>query len=146
MKEHSKFFLNSLADTEKLAKKISKIIKNGVCLCLNGKLGIGKTTLVKFILKHHMGKKINVNSPTFSLVNVYETNNLRVWHYDLYRLNHKSEIYNLDIGLALRDCTIIEWPEIIEDILPNDRINIYFDEINSTSIEISILSNKKVIL
>jgi tRNA A37 threonylcarbamoyladenosine biosynthesis protein TsaE len=48
--------------------------------------------------------------------------------------------------LALRDCTIIEWPEIIEDILPNDRINIYFDEINSTSIEISILSNKKVIL
>ena len=78
MKEHSKFFLNSLADTEKLAKKISKIIKNGVCLCLNGKLGIGKTTLVKFILKHHMGKKINVNSPTFSLVNVYETNNLRV--------------------------------------------------------------------
>jgi tRNA threonylcarbamoyladenosine biosynthesis protein TsaE len=146
MKEHSKFFLNSLADTEKLAKKISKIIKNGVCLCLNGKLGIGKTTLVNFILKHHMGKKINVNSPTFSLVNVYETNNLRVWHYDLYRLNHKSEIYNLDIELALRDCTIIEWPEIIEDILPNDRINIYFDEINSTSIEISILSNKKVIL
>ena len=146
MKEHSKFFLYSLADTEKLAKKISKIIKNGVCLCLNGKLGIGKTTLVKFILKHHMGKKINVNSPTFSLVNVYETNNLRVWHYDLYRLNHKSEIYNLDIELALRDCTIIEWPEIIEDILPNDRINIYFDEINSTSIEISIFSNKKVIL
>ena len=146
MKEHSKFFLNSLADTEKLAKKISKIIKNGVCICLNGKLGIGKTTLVKLILKHHMGKKINVNSPTFSLVNVYETNNLRVWHYDLYRLNHKSEIYNLDIELALRDCTIIEWPEIIEDILPNDRINIYFDEINSTSIEISILSNKKVIL
>ena len=146
MKEHSKFFLNSLADTEKLAKKISKIIKNGVCLCLNGKLGIGKTTLVKFILKHHMDKKINVNSPTFSLVNVYETNNLRVWHYDLYRLNHKSEIYNLDIELALRDCTIIEWPEIIEDILPNDRINIYFDEINRTSIEISIFSNKKVIL
>lgn len=146
MKEHSKFFLNSLADTEKLAKKISKIIKNGVCLCLNGKLGIGKTTLVKFILKHRMDKTINVNSPTFSLVNVYETNNLRVWHYDLYRLNHKSEIYNLDIELALRDCTIIEWPEIIEDILPNDRINIYFDEINSTSIEISILSNKKVIL
>ena len=146
MKEHSKFFLYSLADTEKLAKKISKIIKNGVCLCLNGKLGIGKTTLVKFILEHHMGKKINVNSPTFSLVNVYETNNLRVWHYDLYRLNHKSEIYNLDIELALRDCTIIEWPEIIEDILPNDRINIYFDEIDSTSIEISIFSNKKVIL
>ena len=65
MKEHSKFFLNSLADTEKLAKKISKIIKIGVCLCLNGKLGIGKTTLVKFILEHHMGKIINVNSPTF---------------------------------------------------------------------------------
>ena len=146
MKEHSKFFLKSLSDTEKFAKKISKIINNGVCICLNGKLGIGKTTLVKFILEHHMGKKINVNSPTFSLVNVYETNNLRVWHYDLYRLNHKSEIYNLDIEMALRDCTIIEWPEIIEDILPNNRINIYFDEINSTSIEISILSNKKVIL
>lgn len=146
MKEHSKFFLKSLSDTEKFAKKISKIINNGVCICLNGKLGIGKTTLVKFIIKYYLDKKINVTSPTFSLVNLYETNNLRVWHYDLYRLNHKSEIYNLDIELALRDCTIIEWPEIIEDILPNDRINIYFDEKDKNSIEISILSHKKVIL
>ena len=109
-----------------------------------GKLGIGKTTLVKFILKNYLGKEINVNSPTFSLVNLYEINNLRIWHYDLYRLKNKSEIYNLDIELALRDCTIIEWPEIIEDILPNDRINIYFDEINKTKIEISIRSNKKL--
>jgi len=146
MKEHSKFFLKSLSDTEKFAKKISKIINNGVCICLNGKLGIGKTTLVKFIIKYYLDKKIKVTSPTFSLVNLYETNNLRVWHYDLYRLNHKSEIYNLDIELALRDCTIIEWPEIIEDILPNDRINIYFDEKDKNSIEISILSHKKVIL
>ena len=146
MKEHSKFFLKSLSDTEKFAKKISKIINNGVCICLNGKLGIGKTTLVKFIIKYYLDEKINVTSPTFSLVNRYETNNLRVWHYDLYRLNHKSEIYNLDIELALRDCTIIEWPEIIEDILPNDRINIYFDEKDKNSIEISILSHKKVIL
>ena len=144
MKEHSKFFLNSLRDTEIVAKKISKIINNGVCICLSGKLGIGKTTLVKFILKHYSDKNINVNSPTFSLVNIYETNNLRVWHYDLYRLKNKSEIYNLDIELALRDCTIIEWPEIIEDILPNDRINIYFVEINNTKIEISVRSNKKV--
>ena len=144
MKEHSKFFLNSLDDTEKFAKKISKIINNGVCICLIGKLGIGKTTLVRFILNNCLGKKINVNSPTFSLVNLYETNNLRIWHYDLYRLKNKSEIYNLDIELALRDCTIIEWPEIIEDILPNDRINIYFVEINNTKIEISVRSNKKI--
>ena len=144
MKEHSKFFLNSLDDTEKFAKKISKIINNGVCICLNGKLGIGKTTLVKFILKDYFGKEINVTSPTFSLVNIYETNNLRIWHYDLYRLKNKLEIYNLDIELALRDCTIIEWPEIIEDILPNDRININFVEINNTKIEISVRSNKKI--
>ena len=144
MKEHSKFFLNSLDDTEKFAKKISKIINNGVCICLNGKLGIGKTTLVKFILKDYFGKEINVTSPTFSLVNIYETNNLRIWHYDLYRLKNKLEIYNLDIELALRECTIIEWPEIIEDILPNDRINISFIELNNTKIEISVRSNKKV--
>ena len=50
----------------------------------------------------------------------------------------------MDIELALRDCTIIEWPEIIEDILPNDRINIYLVEINNTKIEISVRSNKKV--
>ena len=59
-------------------------------------------------------------------------------------LKNKSEIYNLDIELALRDCTIIEWPEIIEDILPNDRINIYFVEIDNTKIEILVRSNKKV--
>ena len=64
----------------------------------------------------------------------------------MYRLKNKSEIYNLDIELALRDCTIIEWPEIIEDILPNDRINIYFVEINTTKIEISVRSNKNKIM
>ncbi len=146
MKEHSKFFLNSLEDTEKFAKKISKILSNGVCLCLKGKIGIGKTTLVSFIINNYSEKKINVPSPTFSLVNIYEIKKLRIWHYDLYRLEDISEIYNLDIELALGDCTIIEWPEIIEGILPNNRICLQFSEISKKSIEVSIHSNKKISL
>ena len=145
MKEHSKFFLNSLDDTEKFAKKITKIINNGVCICLNGKLGIGKTTLVKFILKNYLGKKINVSSPTFSLVNLYETNNLRIWHYDLYRLKKKKECLN--IGLFEDDdvISIIEWPEKVH-FKPKKRIEIYFkyfDNYNSRLLKIKFFGKNE---
>ena len=68
-----------------------------------------------------------------------------MWHYDLYRIKKKIEVYNLDLELALNDCTIIEWPEIVEDILPNDRINLTLEERSKDIIEVT-LSSKNIIL
>ena len=54
--------------------------------------------------------------------------NIKVWHYDLFRLKNKTEIFELDFELALLDCVIVEWPEIITEYLPHKRIEIHLDE------------------
>ena len=135
-------------ELKRFSEKTFRFIKKFNTIFLYGELGVGKTTFAKYLINNLQEKEKNkiteIPSPTFNLVYEYKIKKLRIQHYDLYRLKNKSEIYNLDIELALRDCTIIEWPEIIEDILPNDRINIYFTEINNTKIEISVRSNRQV--
>ena len=128
MKDVFKFNLLDLKDSEKLAKKISNFVRSNTFISLRGKLGVGKTTLVKYIINSISQKKIKVLSPTFSLVNVYELKKVKIWHYDLYRLKSKSEVFDLDFDLALLDCVIVEWPEIIKDYLPAKRLDIHLDE------------------
>ena len=129
MKDELKIFLNNLKDTEKLAKKIAKVIAPQTLILIRGKMGVGKTTLVRNIIQSLSNRKLIVSSPTFLIVNTYDLKRIRIWHYDLYRLKNKHEIYELDFELALMDCTIIEWPEIIEDILPHKRIDILIEEV-----------------
>ena len=128
MKDEFKINLVNLSETEKLAQKIAKKIEPKSFISLRGKLGVGKTTLASLIINNLSKKKIRVLSPTFSLVNVYDLKNIKVWHYDLFRLRNKKEIFELDYELALFDCVIVEWPEIITEYLPNKRIDIYLDE------------------
>ena len=129
MKDEFKIFLNNLKDTEKLAKKIAEVIVPQTLILIRGKMGVGKTTLVRNIIQSLSNRKLIVSSPTFLIVNTYDLKRIRIWHYDLYRLKNKHEIYELDFELALMDCTIIEWPEIIEDILPHKRIDILIEEV-----------------
>ena len=128
MKDEFKINLYNLRETEKLAQKIAKRIEPKSFISLRGKLGVGKTTLASLIINNLSKRKIRVLSPTFSLVNIYDLKNIKVWHYDLFRLKNKTEIFELDFELALLDCVIVEWPEIITEYLPNKRIDIYLDE------------------
>ena len=128
MKDEFKINLVNLRETEKLAKKIAKRIEPRSFISLRGKLGVGKTTLASLIINNLSKKKIRVLSPTFSLVNIYDLKNIKVWHYDLFRLSNKKEIFELDFELALLDCVIVEWPEIITEYLPHKRIDIHLDE------------------
>ena len=61
-------------------------------------------------------------------MNIYDLKTIKVWHYDLFRLRNKKEIFELDYELALSDFVIVEWPEIINEYLPHKRIDIYLDE------------------
>jgi len=128
MKDEFKINLVNLAETEKLAQKIAKRIEPKSFISLRGKLGVGKTTLAGLIINNLSKKKLRVLSPTFSLVNIYDLKTIKVWHYDLFRLRNKKEIFELDFELALSDCVIVEWPEIITEYLPHKRIDIYLDE------------------
>ena len=99
-------------------KKISKLIKQGDNLFLYGELGVGKTTFVRnFINQLQYLNKINLTevlSPTFSILNEYEINNLNVKHYDLYRVKRKEELDNLGLFEEKDAINIIEWPEMLE--------------------------------
>lgn len=91
-----------------------------------GKMGAGKTTFIKAICKA-LGVKDNVNSPTFTLINEYSSNRgFPIYHFDFYRINKLSEA--CDIGaeeyFAGNGLCLIEWPEKIEEILPEDVIKV----------------------
>lgn len=102
-----------------------------------GKMGAGKTSLIKELCSE-LGTKDIVNSPTFSIVNIYDTESEKIYHFDCYRLNSITEA--LDLGIEdyfySNHYCFIEWPENIETILPNDIIKI--------TIEHSIDNTRKV--
>ncbi len=117
--------LSGLKDTAVL---ISKKLKVGDVLCLRGDLGAGKTTFSKFLINALLEDAQEITSPTFNLVHTYDAKVGKIWHFDLYRLKHIEEIYELGIEDAfISGISIIEWPEIIEDLLPKSAINIYLE-------------------
>lgn len=117
--------------TQLLQSSSSKIV------AFFGKMGAGKTSLIKELCSE-LGTKDIVNSPTFSIVNIYDTESEKIYHFDCYRLNSITEA--LDLGIEdyfySNHYCFIEWPENIETILPNDIIKI--------TIEHSIDNTRKV--
>ncbi len=101
-----------------VTKKISKFIRQGDNLYLTGELGVGKTTFAKSIINDLQYKnninKTEVLSPTFSILNEYQINNLNVKHYDLYRIRQEEELANLSLFEEKDAINIIEWPEILK--------------------------------
>ena len=146
IKDEFKIYLKSLQRTRKIATILGQNIKNGLCICLYGDLGTGKTTFSRFFINSLSKKNINVPSPTFPMVQLYELKNFSIWHYDLYRLSNKTEIFALDFDLALNDIVLIEWPEIIKDYLPSERIDIFFKEDNNRKlyIKLKLMGNLKI--
>ena len=123
--------LNSLKDTKKLSKKLSKIIKHGDTIFLYGEIGVGKTTFVRFLINQleveNRIKKSDILSPTFNIVYDYEIKKTKIQHYDLYRIKKYKDILELGMFENLRNnIIIVEWPELIEP-KPQDRIDIFFE-------------------
>ena len=135
--------LKSLEDTQNFSKNISKIICTGDIIFLYGEIGVGKTTFVRFIINYLENKNgiknSEVLSPTFNIVYDYDIGNIKVLHYDLYRLKNYKDILQLGMFETSKDhIKIIEWPELIKP-KPKDRIDILFQYsklINSRKVKI----------
>ncbi|MDG3582229.1 tRNA (adenosine(37)-N6)-threonylcarbamoyltransferase complex ATPase subunit type 1 TsaE [Galbibacter pacificus] len=110
----------SLSDITAIAKKIIDNSQSKILL-FNGEMGVGKTTLIKEIVKE-LGSKDNVSSPTFSIVNEYEGEEGPIYHFDFYRINNIEEVYNIGLDYYLHEQAwcLIEWPEKIAELLPNE--------------------------
>jgi tRNA threonylcarbamoyladenosine biosynthesis protein TsaE len=122
--------LNSLEDTQNFSKNVSKIISAGDIIFLYGEIGVGKTTFVRFFINHlenkNRIKNSEVLSPTFNILYDYEVGNIKIIHYDLYRLKNHKDISQLGMFETSNDSIkIVEWPELIES-KPKDRIDIQF--------------------
>ena len=122
--------LKSLEDTQNFSKNISKIISAGDIIFLYGEIGVGKTTFVRFFINHlenkNRIKNSEVLSPTFNIVYDYDVGNIKILHYDLYRLKNYKDISQLGMFETSNDSIkIVEWPELIES-KPKDRVDIQF--------------------
>jgi len=138
-----KLLLNNIKDTIKLGKKLAEFSKNGDIFCLKGALGTGKTTLARAFIKY-LTNNDKVLSPTFPLLLTYEYENNIIWHYDMYRLENTEDIWNLSMEEALNDGIIlIEWPEIIEKLLPRTKIDIIIKDVNHNARSVEISANKE---
>ncbi|WP_417290902.1 tRNA (adenosine(37)-N6)-threonylcarbamoyltransferase complex ATPase subunit type 1 TsaE [Corallibacter sp.] len=110
----------NLQDIEAIAQALLANFKSKVIL-LYGEMGVGKTTLIRSLAKQ-LGCEDEVQSPTYSIVNEYILKNDKIYHFDLYRVESLEEAYNFGIEeyLYSGSWVIIEWPEIIESIIPDD--------------------------
>ncbi len=117
------------ADTLELAENIESEKFPGMVICLDGELGSGKTVFVKGFAKA-LGITETITSPTFSLVKEYQDGELPLFHMDVYRLDDAKEDFGLDDYLNQDGVCIIEWPEMIEGQLPEERLDIKFKVID----------------
>lgn len=114
------FNITNLAQWNDVVKEIVPQLQHNILL-LKGNLGAGKTTFTQFLLKE-LGSSDEISSPTYSIVNEYDTPKGKVYHFDLYRLKNKDEAFDFGIEEYLDNAylSIIEWPEIYMDELETD--------------------------
>ncbi len=142
----SKIDITSEKLTKELAKEFTKYLKGGEFVFLYGEMGVGKTTFVKYFINEYQKKnnlrQTEITSPTFSLLNEYQMKDIRIKHYDLFRINRKEDINNLDIfEKDNKLITLIEWPQLIndkQDIKFVDLTFNYLNDLNNRSVDIKV--------
>ena len=116
--------------TAELARNLGQVLKPGDCLLLDGGIGAGKTHFARCLLQSIQTLPEDVPSPTFTLVQIYDTQIGEVWHADLYRLGSLEELVEIGLteifGTAV---SIIEWPDRLGDLAPRDALSIRFDPV-----------------
>ena len=146
--KNSKIDITSEKSTRELAERLTSYFKGGEYIFLYGEMGVGKTTFVKyFINKFQINEQLKlteVTSPTFNLLNEYETNNFVIKHYDLFRIKKSSEIKDLDI-FEKNDkiITLVEWPQLLKNYNKAKSIDLLFtyeNELKNRRVEIKGLN------
>jgi tRNA threonylcarbamoyladenosine biosynthesis protein TsaE len=119
-----KYNSNSYEETQKIAADFAKTLKAGDVICMYGDLGAGKTAFVQGLAKG-LGIDEPITSPTFTIVNEY-SGTLPLYHFDVYRIDDSDEMYEIGYEEYVYGdgVSVIEWPQLIDDILPERRYDI----------------------
>ena len=119
-------------DTMELAQNIESEKFPNMVICLDGELGSGKTVFVKGFASA-LGITDNITSPTFNLIKEYDTGELPLYHMDMYRLEEDASSIGVEDYFSKNGVTIIEWADLIEDSLPEERLEIKFKIIDENT-------------
>ena len=116
------YILNNIEETRRFAREFARTLQAPQTVALHGDLGMGKSEIARTIIKTLRGEDTVVPSPTFTLVQNYDD----ISHFDLYRIGDASELEEIGLQYAIdNDITLIEWPDIAKDKLPENTIHIY---------------------
>lgn len=122
--------INNIDDIARAARRFIDNMPQGKVFAFYGKMGAGKTTFIKAICEE-LGVKDVITSPTFAIVNEYEGDgNATIYHFDFYRIKKLDEVYDMgyeEYFFSGNPC-FIEWPELIEDLLPEDVTKVTIEE------------------
>ena len=132
--------IDALSDLPRVAEEVINSLDGRTVVLLRGGMGAGKTTLVSRIAAL-LGAEDTVTSPTFALVNQYEGSECRIYHFDFYRIKSVEEVYNMGYEEYLYSDAVcfMEWPELVEELLPEECIRVEIDEENDGSRRITII-------
>lgn len=128
------YITNNANETAQIAASFAKTLKPGAVVCLYGEMGVGKTVFCGGFCAA-LGVKDYVTSPTFTIVNEYDGENLRIFHFDMYRIEEEDEL--LEIGfeeyLNSGGIVLIEWPQNVCGSLPTCRTEVTIDRTFETA-------------
>jgi tRNA threonylcarbamoyladenosine biosynthesis protein TsaE len=121
-----------LQDIDKVAEAILNNVHSKIVL-FQGPMGSGKTTLIKALVRNLKSKDV-VSSPTFALMNEYQATDCKIYHYDFYRLKERDEALDLGFDEFLEEdaWNLIEWPDLIVGLLPQEYVEIVLNKITET--------------
>ena len=131
---------NSIDETFKLGEDLAKKLRGGEVILLNGDLGAGKTVFAKGLAKG-LGVQAVVNSPTFNIMNVYQGQNIKFCHFDMYRIDDDSELKELGFEEFIGDnnyVCVIEWPSKTASLLPKSVITVNINKLDDDKRNIEI--------
>lgn len=131
-------------ETKDIAMSLAKTLKPGDVLCMYGDLGVGKTAFVQGLAKG-LGVEDIVASPTFTIVNCY-AGRLPLYHFDVYRIGDSEEMYEIGYEEYVygEGVSVIEWPDMIRDILPEERYEITIAKDDAEDVDFRRIQIKKL--
>ena len=134
------FTIHSLEEYPAAAKWFTGFLQRGNIFAFYGKMGTGKTTFIKSLCEE-LGVEDTINSPTFAIVNEYEDREANtIFHFDFYRIKSLTEVYNMGYEeyFYSGDLCLVEWPELVEQLLPDDAMVVKIDILSPTERKFTI--------
>jgi len=131
------------AETAAFGARLATALRGGDVVRLEGPLGAGKSTLARGLIRAASGAR-DVPSPTFTLVETYETDDAAIWHFDLFRLEDRNEVWELGLEDALETgVALIEWPEQIDGMLPDDALRLILSVTDKNARRLHIIAPER---